>query len=487
MMQIVVIPQHTGVGVNESTVSTTPPQTEQDKSVGSSEESYLDTPELDSNIPRIDSTIFEVVVPQFRIGNGNGQTSGVGRELVCHSHVLPQREIDPAYKRAIQPNGTVIAKLKKCLYGCIESAKRWQTHVLAALTKIGFESNIHHRFTLNKMTENGQVTVLIYVYDLLVTSESISDVRAVRDAVIAVYKEVKSQDGPIVDFLGMSIDVSTPGTASITMDGMVQKIVEDSKTDNLAFITRSPAADDLFNTLTESPLLDEVRRRHFHTMTARLQYLARRVKPDIQLAVSMFATRVTIATETDQDKLDRVIRYLHQSHSKGHSGIQLTPGEAGIQPFGYFDASYGVHVDGKSHTGACITIGSSGPICTESVRQSIVTKSSTEAELVAMSDSANQLIHVRNLLIAQGHPQSPATIYQDNMSCMSLIDRGKPTSKRSRHIAIRYFWIHERAELGEVRLVHRPTEIMGPANVLTKPTQGAQFIEERFQLTNWHI
>jgi hypothetical protein len=285
----------------------------------------------------------------------------------------------------------------------------------------------------------------------------------------------------------MSIDMSTPGTAKITMDGMVEKIVKDSKTENLDFVTRSPAADDLFDTTTESPRLDEARRQHFHTITARLAYLARRVKPEILLAVSMLATRVTIATEIDQGKLDRVIRYMHQSHNKGQRGIQLSPGDAGIRPFGYFDASYGVHVDGKSHTGACITIGSSGPICTESVRQSIVTKSSTEAELVAMSDSANQLIHVRNLLIAQGHPQSPATIYQDNMSCMALVDKGKATSKRSRHIDIRYFWIHERAELGEVRLVHRPTEIMGPANVLTKPTQGAQFIEERFQLTNWNI
>ena len=135
---------------------------------------------------------------------------------------------------------------------------------------------------------------------------------AVRDAVIAVYKDVKSQDGPIVDFLGMSIDMSTPGTAKITMDGMVEKIVKDSKTENLDFVTRSPAADDLFNTTTESPRLDEARRKHFHTITARLQYLARRVKPDIQLAVAMFATRVTIATEIDQGKLDRVIRYLNQ-------------------------------------------------------------------------------------------------------------------------------------------------------------------------------
>jgi hypothetical protein len=58
---------------------------------------------------------------------------------------------------------------------------------------------------------------LLYVDDLLITSRSFSDVHAVRDAVIGVYKDVKSQDGPKVDFLGMSVEVSTPGTASITI------------------------------------------------------------------------------------------------------------------------------------------------------------------------------------------------------------------------------------------------------------------------------
>jgi hypothetical protein len=52
--------------------------------VVSSEESYLDIPELDSNIPRIDRTLLEVIVSQFRADNGKGQVSGVGRGLVCH-------------------------------------------------------------------------------------------------------------------------------------------------------------------------------------------------------------------------------------------------------------------------------------------------------------------------------------------------------------------------------------------------------------------
>ncbi len=103
-----------------------------------------------------------------------------------------------------------------------------------------------------------------------------------------------------------------------------------------------------------------------------------------------------------------------------------------------------------------------------------------------MSDSTNQLIHLRRLLIAQGYPLGPAIVYQDNMSAMALAAKGRPTSKRSRHIDIRYFWVTERCEVGDIKIVHRPTELMGPANILTKPVQAAQFVSERHQLTNWN-
>ena len=120
----------------------------------------------------------------------------------------------------------------------------------------------------------------------------------------------------------------------------------------------------------------------------------------------------------------------------------------------------------------------------KSSKQRVVTKSSTEAELVALSDTATQAIHLRNFMLEQGYAQQPVTLYQDNLSCMALVKRGGPTSERSRHIPIRYFWVKERVDMGEVRIVHTRTENM-LANVLTKPLQGSQFDEERARLTGW--
>jgi hypothetical protein len=162
----------------------------------------------------------------------------------------------------------------------------------------------------------------------------------------------------------------------------------------------------------------------------------------------------------------------------------LKPGDEGIEVKCYVDAAYGVHADGKSVTGSVVTIGDAGPVRAKFSKQKIVTKSSTEAEFVGTSDSINQALYLREFLIEQGHKIRPIVLYQDNQSCMALIKRGKSNSERTRHMNIRQFWITERVNNGEVIVEYLPTEKMY-ANLLTKPLQGAQFMNEMKMLTNW--
>ena len=97
----------------------------------------------------------------------------------------------------------------------------------------------------------------------------------------------------------------------------------------------------------------------------------------------------------------------------------FAPGDKGIVISVLIVAAYGVHPDGKSHTGSCVVIRERGAVHCKSAKQQIVTKSITEAELVALSDSSNQALYLRNFVIGQGHLCGPVTVYQDNMSCMS--------------------------------------------------------------------
>lgn len=391
--------------------------------------------------------------------------------------------MDSRYREAIRDNGTIIVRLDKCLYGCIESARKWQLNVMQTLSDNNMKPNAYDPCVLNKTCRDGaQLTIAVYVDDILMTSTNEEEMEELLQAIKNRYGDVKSHRGDVIEFLGMSVDMSTTGSASITMKGMEASIIEDATTERGTRKTNSPAADDIFDIDEDSPPLHNQERSEFHAMVARLLYLAKRVRPECLMAVSFLTTRVTKATKEDKMKLDRIINYLRDNDERG---ITLTPGAEGIVASGYFDAAYGIHEDGKSHTGACLTVGERGPVSVESTKQSIVTKSSTEAELVATSDSTNMLLHLRNFLTAQGYEQGPSTVYQDNMSCMSLIERGRSTSKKTRHIAIRHFWTKERVDTNEIIMVHRATENMGPANVMTKPTHGAQFVNERKQLTNW--
>ena len=264
----------------------------------------------------------------------------------------------------------------------------------------------------------------------------------------------------------------------------MESLIDQSEDKDQQKKTTSPYNHDLHRVDEESPLLNEDESKYFHSMTAKLLYIARMIRLEVGVGAAFLTTRVTKATAEDKDKLHKIIRYLSQSHTEGHKGFRITPG-TNFQAEAYIDAAYGVNPDAKSQTGCSMGIGGKGFVYNKSSKQHIVTKSSTEAELVALSDMANQAIHQRNFLEAQGYQKLPAKLYQDNQSTITLVNKGRSTSLSTRHINIRYFWLKERIESGEIEVIYKPTEEMGPANIATKATVGNLFRLERQALCNW--
>ena len=134
-----------------------------------------------------------------------------------------------------------------------------------------------------------------------------------------------------------------------------------------------------------------------------------------------------------------------------------------------------MHEDGKSHSGTVVWLEGTAPVYASSKKQKIVTKSSYEAELVALSDGASQVIWSRDFLMSQGYKVRSAVIKQDNKSTIVSAEKGRSTSDLSRHINIRYFWVKDKIDSEDVMLEYTPTEDM-IADLLTKPLQGQLFI-----------
>jgi hypothetical protein len=371
----------------------------------------------------------------------------------------------PAMKTSLDDKGRAYVRLKKALYGCVQSSKLWYERLRIELQRIGYTVSPMDECVFNKMHGKYQSTLLVHVDDILCASEHHAAHSELSDHLKKAFVDINFDTGKKLSFLGMTISMEEAGRAIISMQGFVDEFVNDYPSTKKV---SSPSNTDLFETKHDDVMLSEQNRKFFHTIVAKLLYLGKRIRPDILLTVGFLCTRVTKATERDMIKLQRLINYVCATKNK----TLTLKVEYPLRVFCFVDASYGVHVDGKSHTGAAVTLGA-GVFLAKSSKQKIVTKSSTEAELVAITDCLGDLIFIRNLLLHQGYNVPALFLFQDNKSTIALCEKGG-AGHRTKHIKIRNFFVKEKLDDGEVTIRWLRTELM-IADVLTKPLQGATF------------
>jgi hypothetical protein len=103
------------------------------------------------------------------------------------------------------------------------------------------------------------------------------------------------------------------------------------------------------------------------------------------------------------------------------------------------------------------------------------TRISTESELVGVDDAMSLIIWTRIFLLGQGFEVADNVVYQDNQSAMLLENNTKmSSSKCTRHLDVRYFFVTDQVEKESVRVEYCPTDKM-VADFFTKPLQGSKF------------
>ena len=88
-------------------------------------------------------------------------------------------------------------------------------------------------------------------------------------------------------FLDMKIEV-TDGVVKLSMTKQINKLITEFKTEygSLDNEVSSPRNRQLFNVRTDAKQLDEKKSKDFHSNTAALLYLMKRVRPDIETSIS---------------------------------------------------------------------------------------------------------------------------------------------------------------------------------------------------------
>ena len=116
---------------------------------------------------------------------------------------------------------------------------------------------------------------------------------------------------------------------------------------------------------------------------------------------------------------------------------------------------------------------------TKSTKQKLNTKSSTEAELVGVSEYLPYHIWLINFLKHQGYDVKEKLLFQDDESTIRMEVNGRNScTGNSRHVDIRFFFVHDRVKSGDIKVVYCPTDKM-VADFFKKPLQGSIFMKFR--------
>ena len=226
--------------------------------------------------------------------------------------------------------------------------------------------------------------------------------------------------------------------------------------------------------------LSTEKRKIFHTTKATLLYIMKHERPDLETAILFLMRRVSKSDEDDWTKLHRVLVFLQQTKTD-----EIIIGATSLTDiFTWVDASYAVHDNMRSHMGGIIAIGR-GIIHGKSSMQKLNTKSTTEAELVAVSEYLPYNIWMMMFLKEQGYEIKDNILYQDNKSAILLENNGRSScTGNSRHIDIRYFWVKDRVDKGETKVEYLSTHLMLD-DYFTKGLMGSKFRELSKYIMGW--
>ena len=382
-------------------------------------------------------------------------------------------EVNPEYKKYVfEENGQKVlyVRVVRAIYGCIYSALLWYDLFSNTLKDMGFEINPYDRCVANKMVNGKQCTIVWYVDDLKVSHMDHKVNMEVIDKLREHFGALEATTGDDNTFLGINYSIDRENK-KVRMEArkQVQEAIDKFGKDNRREV-QSPAAHGLFQVNEESDLLSEDDADTFHSVVAKLLWLEKRVRPDIEPTIAFLSTRVSAPTKEDWSKLTRLINYLqttvNDERIMGASSLDTL--------YTWIDAAYAVHPTMRSHTGGCMSFGL-GTVHARSSKQKLNTKSSTESEVVGLSEYIPYNLWLLNFLAAQGYVLKSNQVYQDNQSAIKMEKNGRNScTGNSRHIHIRYFFVKDRVDKGEVNIGYCPTEQM-LADFFTKPLNGALF------------
>ncbi|WVZ58420.1 LOW QUALITY PROTEIN: hypothetical protein U9M48_008696 [Paspalum notatum var. saurae] len=271
-------------------------------------------------------------------------------------------------------------------------------------------------------------------------------------------------------FLGLQIKQALEGTfvhqAKYTRDILKKFNIGDSKP-----MTTPMSTNTVLDADEDGEAMDQ---KEFRGMIGSLLYLTA-TRPDIQFAVCLCACYQASPRTSHRQAVKRIFRYLKFTPELG---LWFSLGSS-LSLRGFSDADHaGCRIDRKSTSGTCQLLGTS-LVSWSSRKQATISLSTTEAEYIAAASCCSQFLWMKATLSDFGLRFEKIPLLVDSTSAISL--RTPVLHSRTKHIDVRFHFLRDHYEKGDIDLVHVAYENQ-LADIFTKPLEFGAFVRLRGEL-----
>ena len=358
----------------------------------------------------------------------------------------------------IQPEGCDdgsgrVCHLKRSLYGLKQAPRCWNKKFNDFLTKEGFKSSFADPCLYIRNRNGRKLILVLYVDDGLIASSNKEDV---EQFITDLKKSFQISCSEAKFYLGLEIAQEKDGI-KITQKGYIEKILKKFNMENA-----NPVETPIIKSSQNIEPGKAESKFPYRSAVGALMYLMVGTRPDIAYAVGVASRSLENPTEDDIVKVKRIFRYLRGTVSHGIK--YQADSVKGLEA--YSDADHAGDLATRRSTTGVICCFAEGAVSWFSQRQASVSISTTEAEIVASSEAARELVWLKRLF-ADLTQIDKTRLFVDNEAAIKLAHNPE-MHRRTKHIETRHFYVREcvQENLLEVERISSQDQL---ADIMTKP------------------
>ena len=362
-------------------------------------------------------------------------------------------------------------RLLKAIYGLKQAGRNWKQRLHDTLIRLGFKQTCADD-CLYILRNCGKITliVLVYVDDMAIAGRNLLKIISFKKD---LDKEFDITDlGDIQYILGLKVRRDrSKRIIYLSQSSYIESILNRFQMSSCTPVSTPMTTNHNLTSVSLPENHDE--KEEYAQYAKGINYLslvgsllyATQTRPDIQFSVNLTAQFSANPSIAHLAACKRILRYL-----KGTKEYSLRLGGYigdEIKLVGWSDANWAGDVrDRKSISGWSFDINGS-TVTWSSKKQSVVATSTVEAEYIASSNATREAIWLRTLLSELDFPQVTATIIHSDSAGSIALSNNPVSHSRAKHIDIRYHFIRDQIDRGNIKLEYVSTKDM-IADILTK-------------------